>query len=415
VQVARLAGCADVITLDMGGTSADVCLVRGYRADIGLARKVADFPIRLPMVDVHTVGAGGGSIAWFDRDGLLKVGPHSAGADPGPACYGRGGGEATVTDANLVLGRLSARGLLGGGMPLDADAARAAIAPLAQRLGYSVERTALGILDIVAATMVRAIRAVSVERGHDPRECALMAYGGAGALHARQVARELDMRRVLVPPAPGILCAQGLVVADLAEELVRSRRVALDEAGLAALAELLLASWPQAQAWFDDEAVAAGARAAELVLDMRYVGQNFELRVPVAAGAGGHAPALPPVARLRALFGAAHEQIYGYANSEDPVEVVNLRLVLRGVQPARVVLGAARSPAAGPDHAALRPVYFDDAGALDTPVFERAELLPGHRIAGPAIVEQLDATTVLAPGDVAVVDAAGNLVIDVAG
>jgi N-methylhydantoinase A len=411
VHVARVARCPDVITLDMGGTSADVCLVRGYRADIGFARKVADFPIRLPMVDVHTVGAGGGSIAWFDRDGLLKVGPHSAGADPGPACYGQGGGAATVTDANLLLGRLSTRGLLGGGMPLDEAAARAAIAPLARRLGFSPERTALGILDIVTATMVRAIRAVSVERGHDPRECQLLAYGGAGALHARQVASELDMRRVLVPPAPGILCAQGLVVADLAEELVRSRRVALGEDGVAALAGMLRALWPQALAWFEHEAIAPGARAAELILDMRYVGQNFELRVPVAESTGD-APVLPPCARLRALFDAAHEQVYGYANSEDPVEVVNLRLVLRGVQPAQCPPPAEASRDACPDHAAMRPVHFDDAGALDTPVFERATLAPGHRIAGPAIVEQLDATTVLAPGDVARVDAAGNLLID---
>lgn len=413
VHAARRAGCPNVITLDMGGTSADVCLVRDYRADVGLARKVADFPIRLPMVDVHTVGAGGGSIAWFDRDGLLKVGPHSAGADPGPACYGQGGSEATVTDANLVLGRLSARGLLGGGMPLDEAAARAAIAPLAQRLGFSLERTALGILDIVSATMVRAIRAVSVERGHDPRECVLMAYGGAGALHARQVARELDMRRVLVPPAPGILCAQGLVVAELAEELVRSRRVALHEDALDVLVDVQASMWPQALAWFEDEAVPARARAAELILDMRYVGQNFELRVPVASGSG-ELPSLPAIAHLRALFEAAHEQVYGYANSEDPVEIVNLRLVLRGVQAVQAASSAQPSAHSVPDHVLRRPVHFDDTGALDTPVFERTALSPGHCIEGPAIIEQLDATTVLAPGDTARVDGAGNVVIAVA-
>jgi len=414
VHVARAAQAADVITLDMGGTSADVCLIREYRADVGVARKVADFPIRLPMVDVHTVGAGGGSIAWFDRDGLLKVGPHSAGADPGPACYGQGGSAPTVTDANLVLGRLSAHGLLGGGMPLDVDAARAAIAPLAERLGFSIERTALGILDIVTATMVRAIRAVSVERGHDPRECALMAYGGAGALHAGLVARELQMRSIAVPPAPGILCAQGLVVADLTEELVRSRRVALDAAGLLALRELMDDLWREAVIWFQREQVDAQHREAELFLDMRYVGQNFELRVAVGSADGSRAPQLPDLNQLAEMFNGAHRKMYGYANDDDAVEVVNMRMALRGAyrsEPSATAVAIDEPPSAEPG--AMRAVYFDDSGAIDTPVFTRAGLHAGQSIDGPAIIEQLDATTVLFPGDVAQVNSAESLIITV--
>ncbi|MDQ3561065.1 MAG: hydantoinase/oxoprolinase family protein, partial [Pseudomonadota bacterium] len=223
-HVAAMAGRTDAITLDMGGTSADVALIRGLKTKLSFARDVAGFPVRLPMVDINTVGAGGGSVAWFDRDGLLKVGPLSAGAAPGPACYGRGGEEATVTDANLVLGRLSTRGLLGGAMPLDAEAARRAVGRLAEKLGFTTERTAQGILDIVTANMVRAIRAISVERGHDPRDFVLMPFGGAGPLHANACARSLGIREIAVPYAPGILCAEGLLVADLSESWVRSQR-----------------------------------------------------------------------------------------------------------------------------------------------------------------------------------------------
>ena len=222
---AKRSGRRNVITLDMGGTSADVALIRDFEADISFEREVAGFSVRLPAVDIETVGAGGGSIAWFDRDGLLKVGPASAGADPGPACYGRGGEHPTVTDANLVLGRLSGRGLLAGEMSLDQGLSRAAFAPIAERLGFDVERTAHGVLGIVVANMVRAIRTVSVERGYDPRGFTLMPFGGAGPLHARDVALALGMREILVPAAPGILCAEGLIVSDLKEDFVASDRI----------------------------------------------------------------------------------------------------------------------------------------------------------------------------------------------
>jgi len=277
-----------------------------------------------------------------------------------------------------------------------------------------VERTALGILDIVTATMVRAIRAVSVERGHDPRDCVLMAYGGAGPLHARQVAAELGMRRVVVPAAPGILCAQGLVVADRSEELVHSRRVALDGAGVAALGSAVEALWPTAMRWFQQEAVAPAARAVELVLDMRYVGQNFELRVPVAdaAGDGGTPPRVPGPTDLRTRFDAAHEQLYGFASPDDPVEAVNLRLALRGVT-APAPAPPSPAPAGAPRAAGQRRVHFAPDGSVDTAVFERTALRPGQLLEGPAIVEQLDTTTVIGPGDRARVDAAGNLLLDV--
>jgi len=254
IHMARLSGVPDVISLDMGGTSADVALMRDYTAGTTFNKWIEGYPARLASLDINAVGAGGGSIAWFDRDGLMKVGPQSAGAQPGPACYGRGGQEATVTDANLVLGRLSG-GLLGGDMALDADLARRAIAPLAARLGFSIERTAHGMLGIVVANMVRAIRSVSVERGHDPRAFALLPFGGAGPLHATDVAKSLGIRRCLVPFAPGILCAQGLIVSDLRETFVRTAVTPLSEARMDDVRGRIGELKAQAEAWFDTEGV----------------------------------------------------------------------------------------------------------------------------------------------------------------
>lgn len=413
VHVARLAGHDDVITLDMGGTSADVALIRDGRAGIGFEQKVADFPVRLPMVDVNTVGAGGGSIAWFDRDGLLKVGPISAGAAPGPACYGLGGDRPTVSDANLLLGRLSPRGLLDGAMALDADLARNAFAATAERLGFTVERTAHGVLGIVVANMVRAIRAVSVERGHDPRDFALMALGGAGPLHAVDVARSLGMTTVIVPPAPGILCAQGLVVSDLKEDLVASARIRVDDAGMVAVAGHLQGLLDAAGRWFDAEAVAEADRRLELVLDMRYVGQNFELPVAVGESAALREKSfrIAP-AQLLELFFAAHDRAYGYHNPQDPVEIANLRLTAWGrlTLPEAAPLAAAEGPPMPRDR---RPVHFEPEAPVEAAVFHRQDLRPGHTIVGPAVIEQLDSTSLVYPGDTARVDPAQNLIIEV--
>ena len=406
VEIAANAGRPDVVTLDMGGTSADVALIRDGRAALGFDRQVADFPIRLPMVDIHTVGAGGGSIAWFDRDGLLKVGPQSAGALPGPACYGLGGQEPTVTDANLVLGRLTPRGLLGGRMALDADAAREVLAPLAQRLGFTLERTAHGLLGVVAANMVRAIRTISVERGHDPRRFTLMPFGGAGPLHAREVAQALGIRRILVPAAPGILCAQGLVVSDLKEDFVAGQRLRVEPATERAIRSQVDDLRRQAEGWLEREDVPRDARILELSLDLRYVGQNFELAVPFEVYS------MPDAAGLRQRFFAAHETAYGYHNPQDPVEVVNFRLTARGRlyrAPPRARLVASGTT---PEPFERRAVWFAQDRALPTPVYERAALEAGQRLTGPAVIEQLDATTLVFPGDDATVDSAGNLSIE---
>ena len=411
VHVAKLANRPDVITLDMGGTSADVALIRGGRADVAYNREVAGFPIRQPMVDIETVGAGGGSIAWFDRDGLLKVGPQSAGADPGPACYGLGGDAPTVTDANLVLGRLSPRGLLGGEMALDVERARAAFEPIAARLDFGLEQSAHGVLGVVVANMVRTIRTISVERGHDPRRFALMPFGGAGPLHARDVAASLGIREVVVPGAPGIVCAQGLVVSDLKEDFVISQRTRVEEQTMVEIRNYVAGLRAQAQTWFDAESIEPERRAIELSFDMRYFGQNFELSVSLATGAVLDGGAVPDLAALHQRFYAVHEASYGYFTETDPLEIVNFRLTARGrvfdLPHAGGEVGRARRPE--PD--LRRPVWFDARAPVDAGVYERDRLEAGDCIAGPAIVEQFDATTPVHPGDEAKVDAAGNLII----
>lgn len=413
IHAAKASGLPDVITFDMGGTSADVALIRGGAAGLSFDRDVAGFPVRMPMVDINTVGAGGGSIAWFDRDGLVKVGPYSAGAVPGPACYGRGGQEPTVTDANVVLGRLSGHGLLGGAMGLDEGAARAAVGKLADRLGFTVERAAQGMLDIVSANMVRAIRAISVERGHDPRDFVLMPFGGAGPLHAEGCARALGIRRILVPLSPGILCAQGLLVADQSEDFVRSRKTPLDAGAGAALTAVLDALLDEARAWWRAEGVAPGARALKIALDMRYASQNYELQVPLEADID--APALPGPEALRALFFAAHEQAYGFHNPDDPVDVVAVRVTALGRLPSPGVPPVRDGASASPAPRTRRPVWFDGDAPTDTPVFDRAALGPGAVVRGPAVIDQFDATTLVFPGDTARVDAALNILIDRAG
>ena len=409
IHMARLSGVPDVISLDMGGTSADVCLIRGYTAGTNFEKWIEGYPARLPAVDINAVGAGGGSVAWFDRDGLMKVGPQSAGAHPGPACYRRGGTEPTVTDANLVLGRLSPRGLLGGDMALDLGLAREAIRPFADRLGFSVERTAHGMLGIVVANMVRAIRAVSVERGHDPRAFALLPFGGAGPLHATDVAKSLGIRRCLVPLAPGILCAQGLIVSDLRETFVRTAPTPLLRDRRPQIEERVRELIAESKAWFEGENVAEPQRKIDVVLDARYIGQNFELAVPMGA-----ADPLPTSDEIRRRFFAEHERAYGFHNPDDPVEIVNFRLIAVGrlkqpeARPAPPRAGGAL------EKNGSRPVWFDVDRAIDTPVYDRAALCAGDIIDGPAVIEQLDATTLLFPRDRATVDPYLNLSVELA-
>jgi N-methylhydantoinase A len=315
-----------------------------------------------------------------------------------------------VTDANVVMQTLNPTHLLGGRMPVRQDLARAAIERVAERLGMGLMATAQGIISVVTANMAKAIRVISVQRGHDPREYTLVAFGGAGPLHASRLARELDMKRILVPRSPGILCALGLLLTDLRTNYARTRLMLADEAAVPAMRETFAGLEGQAAAWFGRERIAPAGRSLRRTVDMRYVGQNYELPVPFPEGGDG--PAL--LAALRVGFERAHEQMYGYVAAEEPIQAVTFRLEAIGaVKQAEL---RRHEPATRPAEAAItgrRPVWLAEARDFVTcPVFDRDALAPGHRVAGPAIVEQMDATTVLLPGQTASVDPYLNLIVE---
>lgn len=406
-EVARAAGFPDVVTYDVGGTSTDVSLIAGGRPAFATSRLVADYPVRTPMVDVHVIGAGGGSIAWIDDAGALKVGPHSAGADPGPVAYGRGGQEPTLTDANIVLHRLDPVSLLGGRMQVQEDAARAAIeARIARPLGLTVEQAALGIIRIAVANMSRAIRAVSTEKGHDVANFALFPFGGAGPLHASAVARECGIRRVLVPQEPGTMCARGILMSDISLDFVRSEVVQATPASWPGILDRFAGMETEGRAWLEASEVAPGRRDFARVIDARYKGQNHEVQVALPAAEGFALEA------FRAAFTAAHRQEYGYDVPDRAIEVVNCRLKAIGhvERPAT----PPRPTAAGtPTPRATRQVHFDE-GWCDTPVFDRATLGAGLRLPGPAIIDEMSSTTVVEPGQSVTMDAAGNLILEIA-
>lgn len=408
--LAAAVGIPDLITFDMGGTSSDVALLSGGQCRLASEAVVHGYPIKAPMLDIHTVGAGGGSIAFIDSGGLLKVGPRSAGADPGPVCYGRGSTEPTVTDANVVLGTLNPTHLLGGRMKVRQDLARAAIERLAEPLGLDVMATAQGILSVVTANMARAIRVISVQRGHDPRDYALAAFGGAGPLHAARLARELDIPRVLVPRNPGILCAMGLLLTDLRADFASTKLVALRAAAQGEVAAAFDALSARAAAWFEDEHIQAEARRTVRTVDMRYAGQNYELPIPVPEGE----VTASTLDALAAAFDAAHRRMYGFAAEGEAVQLVTFRVEASGLVPKAAFPAQPDGPAdASAAVTGRRPVWLPEAGGfVSCPVYDRDRLRPGHRIAGPAIVEQMDATTVILPGMAGRVEPYANLILE---
>lgn len=407
-EICASAGFPDIITFDMGGTSSDISLVQGGRPKVTAGMELDGRPIRSPMLDIHTVGAGGGSIGWIDSGDHLRVGPQSAGAFPGPACYGNGQ-EPAVTDANVVLQMLNPEYLLNGQMRIDRDASVRAVERLARPLGLTVEEAALGMLRVATANMARAIRVVSVKRGYDPRDYALVPFGGAGPLHASRLARELGMRTIVVPEVPGAQSALGLLMTDVRTDFMRTQITTiatthLDElrAGFASLDE-------QAEAWFAHEGIEGEARSSVRRLELRYAGQNFELAVEVPEGDLDESA----VDRIVEEFHASHERQYGYRTPEARIEAVTFRLEASG-RAARVELRA--DDLVGEDASAAvigtRETCFDPAeGYIPVAVYDRSLLAPGNRISGPAIVEQMDTTTVLLPGDECTVDTLRNLVI----
>ena len=406
---ADTAGFRDIVTLDVGGTSADVSLLRDARPAEVHERTLAGFPLRLPALDVNAVGAGGGSIAWIDQDGLLKVGPRSAGAVPGPACYAAGGTEATVTDANVVLGRLNDAALLDGRMPIDRSLARAAVEQLARELGLDVEETALGIIRVACATMVKAIRSISVERGHNPAELALFVYGGAGPLHAIDVARELEIGTVIVPPNPGILCADGALASGLRNDFVRTLLITLEPGAATSANEAREEIAAAADSWFAGESIPGPRRSLEWSADLRYLGQNYEIQVPWSGGKLDRGA----ITELAGAFHAAHERQYGFASEVETIQLVSLKAKAVGALPATPIPRLAPAPEAVPS--GERETVFERGRSRASPVFRRSELAPVQVIHGPAIVEQLDTTVIVFPGDRMRVDPWGNLVIALGG
>lgn len=408
IQLAKQAGERNVITLDIGGTSSDVALISDFNVGTVHERRIEGYPARLTSVDIDAIGAGGGSVAWVDTDGLLKVGPESAGAYPGPACYQRGGTRATVTDANLVLGRLSAKGLLSGTMPLDVDAAQKAMAELANRVGLEPRWAALGIIDIAVANMVRGIRAISVERGLDPRGYTLFAFGGAGPLMASAVARAIGITRILIPPHPGLLCAQGLIVADQLEHFVRTLRLPLSQGIATAIGPSIEELAAEAAKWFAAQEISQAARKISYSLDMRYIGQNFELSIPFDPQA-----ILDPDALVQ-RFNAAHDEAYGFHNERARLEIVSVRLAATGTHPSniRTSLPKTENPVSARPKS-RRIAWFARNEGVETAIYDRDDLLAGHVINGPAIIDQNDTTTVVYPGDEARVDVHGNIIATV--
>ncbi len=414
VAAAQAAGYADVISIDVGGTSADVCLTRGGRPEVTLEGRVGGFPMEVPMLDVQTIGAGGGSVAWLTSTGGLAVGPRSAGAEPGPACYGRGGVEPTVTDANLLLGRLPAA-LLGGELALDVAAARRVIeSAIGRPLGLSAIQAAEGIVALADNAMIGAIRTISIARGLDPRGYALVAFGGAGPLHAPALASALGIETVIVPPRPGVLSTEGLLRTDLRNDYVRTCTQAGPDYDVAPLAAVLAELIDQAQADLAREGVPPERCLLRPAADLRYRHQNAELTVELPDG-----PLTPELlAAVEEAFHREHERLYSYALRGQTVELVNLRVAASGLLPhvEPAALAGANGAASPLASAATRQIYFGAAhGWLETRCLSREALRPGQELRGPLAIDQLDSTTILRPGDGARVDGYGNLILHVGG
>ncbi len=400
---AERSGVRDFVSLDMGGTSNDVAVVRSGAPLLASEGSIGPYPVRTPMVDVNTIGAGGGSIAWIDAAGGLRVGPRSAGAEPGPACYGRGGDAATVTDASVVLGYLNPERFAGGALTLDVGAAEGAVGAIGRRLGVDTITAAAGIHRVINARMADQIRLVTIKRGYDPRQFSLVVLGGAGPVHGAALAAEMGMAEVLVPEAPGVLAAFGLLAAAIEHHHARTLQAQTDVADLAAVNRCLAELDAAGRARMREEGVAAGDVHVAYTADMRYVGQAYELEVPIAAPVA--AERVPDVV---AAFHAVHERVYGYARTQQTVEFVNFRAVHTYRLPRPVVRPSARASGSLDDaRVGERRAYFD--GFVSAAIYERARLPLGARLAGPAIVEQMDTTTVIPPGVTAVVDDAGNL------
>ena len=396
-------GFRDLITLDMGGTSTDVALIADGRPELASMTRIDGLPVKTPVIDIVSVGAGGGSLAWVDDGGLLRVGPHSAGAMPGPACYGRGGDRPTVTDAHLVRGTLRADAFLGGRMAVDREAASRALEPLAARFGMALEELADSVVRLAEVSIVRAIQRVSTERGRDPRDYVLVPYGGAGPLHAARVAEDLAIGTVVVPPNAGVLSASGLLLSDHVHYRTRTRRLAVSDVSMDAIRDTVEALQAEARDYLAGLGIEAAADF-DRVLEMRYLGQAFEVPVSLSGMDLDRLQA----EELARLFGEAHRRVFEFAKPHgDPVEVVSFRVGVRAPPPPMPSMG--RAPATG--RAAPRSAAMTERGeALEAGLLARAELGP-DAVAGPLLIDDGSATVYAPPGWTAAADGHGNAIL----
>ena len=404
----RLSGNQDIITFDMGGTSADICLVEGGQPRMLTEGKVDIYDLKTPMIELHTVGAGGGSIAWLAGGRSLKVGPDSAGANPGPACYGRGGSQPTVTDANLVLGRITPT-IAGGSVSLNLDQATRVVAELAAGLKLDTIAAAEGILRIAVENIAAGIRTVSVKRGRDPRSYALVAFGGAGPLHACYLADWLGMQQVIIPPNPGVTSAYGLLLTDVRVDLVHTDVQREDRLDVDRIAAEIQDLERRVTARLEDEGLLTQATRLNHFVDMRYAGQAYEIRVPVSIDSAT-ADIQAHIQQAITTFHASHKDLYGYSYAgKELVELVNVGVTGLGLL-KRPHVPQAQPAGESPEHARTgqTAVYFSKS-TLDTPVYDRSALQTGNELSGPAIIQQYDSTTVVEPGWSGRVDQWGTL------
>ncbi|HLG71999.1 MAG TPA: hydantoinase/oxoprolinase family protein [Chloroflexota bacterium] len=413
----ELLNVESAIAFDMGGTTAKACVIQRGQPELSPDYFVGGYSrglvIRIPVLDIVEVGTGGGSIAWFDEGGGLHVGPQSAGADPGPACYGQGGTEATITDANVVLGRLSPEAFLGGEMALDVEAARSALRRhVAEPLGVDLQRAASGMIEVATSHMANAVRQVTLQRGFDPRDFTLFTYGGGGALHASAVARELAIRRVVIPRMPGVFSALGMLLADLRRDYVQTWFERLDDVDMDELERQFQALEEEGKRSLAESGIPTEDISFERAADMRYVGQEHAVTVGLPASVGFE-DARDEVKRR---FDGAHQQQFSHSAEDEPAEIVSLRAAAVGRLPKPVfprIEQGGPEPPAGARKPSRRVVFA--AGELEAAVYDRASLLAGNVIHGPAVIEEDVATTILEPLDRITVDGYGFLIMDLAG
>jgi len=404
--IAGLVGEKDLITMDIGGTSTDISIVLDGVFEGSSERTISGYPVRIPSIDISTIGAGGGSIGWVDNCGVLKVGPQSAGALPGPACYGRGGTDATITDARVVVGHLNNKVLLGGRLPIDAALAEDAIASLADKIGADSLETARGIISISNANIIREIKNVTVAKGHDPSALTMVAFGGSGPLHAGELINELNMKRAIIPKTPGLLAAYGLLTENMRRDLIQTKVLDLNEDAISVITEQFRTLKNDAREWFHCEEIAPSQQTLSYFLDMRYKGQNYEIRVALDEGR------LDDLAYVRDRFLTAYQKLYSYS-SNDVIQIIDFGLSAIGdiVRP-KVIVGEFGGSDPSGAKIGSRMVKESDSSIVEYSLYDRDKLMYGNRVDGPAIVEQMDSTTIILPDQFATVDKYLNMILE---